>query len=146
AYVSLVSSSGNWPNVNLKEYVTYIKLTDDVEKVSQLKPGLTAEVDILIDRLSDVLQAPVQSFVERGGRYFVWQKVNNKVVRKDVKIGKSNDLMMEIVEGLAKDDLLVQTPRTVLPKEIASLEAEIPAAVESATSGLKSPEAGKNPV
>ena len=137
AYVSLVSSSGNWPNVNLKEYVTYIKLTDDVEKVSQLKPGLTAEVDILIDRISNVLQAPVQSFVERGGRYFVWQKVNNKVVRKDVKIGKSNELMMEIVEGLNKDDLLVQTPRTVLPREIAALEAEIPATVESATSGLK---------
>jgi len=70
--VSLVASSGNWPNINLKEYVTLIKLTDDVEKVSQLKPGLTAEVEILVDRLNDVLQAPVQSFVERGGRYFVW--------------------------------------------------------------------------
>ena len=136
--VSLVATSGNWPNVNLKEYITFIKLTDDVEKVSQLKPGLTAEVEILIDRLSDVLQAPVQSFVERGGRYFVWLKDNNKVARREVKIGKSNEQMMEIVDGLAVGDKLVQTPRTVLLKEIVQLEADVPAAVESARRpGLK---------
>ena len=141
AYVSLVSSSGNWPNVNLKEYVTYIKLTDDVEKVSELKPGLTAEVEILIDRLSKVLYAPVQSFVERGGKYFVWLDVDHKLTRREVKIGKSNEQMMQIVEGLSINDKLVQTPRTVLPKEIALLEQEFPAAaVESATAGLKTPE------
>ena len=143
--VSLVSVSGNWPNMNLKEYITHIKLTDDVEKVSQLKPGLTAEVEILIDRLSDVLQAPVQSFVERGGRYFVWLQVNGKLTRREVKIGKSNEQMMEIVDGLAVGDKVAQTPRTVLPKEIALLEEEVPAAVESATSGLKSPEPGAKP-
>lgn len=144
AYVSLVSSSGNWPNINLKEYVTYIKLTDDVEKVSQLKPGLTAEVDILVDRLVDVLQAPVQSFVERGGNYYVWLKEKSgKVARRTVKIGKSNELMMEIVDGLAEKDELVQTPRTALPKEIALLESEVPAAVESPTSALKAPDPTK---
>ena len=96
-----MASSGNWPNINLKEYVTLIKLTDDVEKVSQLKPGLTAEVEILVDRLSNVLQAPVQSFVERGGQYFVWMQAGDKLERRKVKIGKSNDSMMEIVEGVA---------------------------------------------
>src|SRR4029079_250396 len=99
--VSLVSVSGNWPNVNLKEYITHIKLTDDVEKVSQLKPGSTAEVEILIDRLNDVLQAPVQAFVERGGRYFAWVLVDNKLTRREVKIGKSNEQMTQILEGLA---------------------------------------------
>jgi HlyD family secretion protein len=143
--VALVASSGNWPNVNLKEYVTMIKLTDDTEKVSQLKPGSTAEVEILIDRLNDVLQAPVQSFVERGGRYFAWLSVNNVITRREVKIGRSNEQMTEIVEGLDVGDRLVQTPRTVLPKEIALLEEDVPATVESATSSLKVPEPTAKP-
>ncbi len=143
--VSLVSVSGNWPNFNLKEYITHIKLTDPVEKVSQLKPGSTAEVEILIDRLKDVLQLPVQSFVERGGRYFAWVLVDNKLTRREVKIGKSNEQVTEILEGLALGDKVAQTPRIVLPKEIAQLEEEVPATIESATTGLKSPEPGQKP-
>lgn len=140
--VSLVPTSGNWPNVNLKEYITFIKLTDDVEKVSNLKPGMTAEIEILIDRLSNVLQAPVQSFVERGGRHFAWVLVNNKLTRREVKVGKSNEQFMEIVEGLSEGDKVAQTPRTVLLKEIAQLEEDVPATVEAApTAGLKAPEA-----
>jgi HlyD family secretion protein len=136
--VSLVPQSGNWPNFNLKEYVTAIKLSDDPEKISELRPGLTAEVEILIDRLSNVLQAPVQSFVERGGRHFAWVLVGLLPVRKEVKIGKSNEQMMEILSGLVEGERLVQTPRTVLPKEVVQLEADVPATVESPTSGLKS--------
>lgn len=141
AMVSTVPSSGNWPNVNLKEYITFIKLTDDIEKISELKPGLTAEVEILIDRLNDVLQAPVQSFVERGGRHFAWMTVDHKLVRKEVKIGRSNDQMTEIVDGLAQGDMLVQTPRSVLPKEISQLEDDVPVTTESTMSGLKTPDA-----
>jgi HlyD family secretion protein len=139
ANVAAVSTSGNWPNINLKEYVTLIKLTDEVEKVSQLKPGMTAEIEILIDRLPDVLQAPVQSFVERGGRHFTWMLSEGKVVRKEVKVGRPNDQFMEITDGLKEGDKLVQTPRIALPKEIAQLETDIPATIESATSGLKAP-------
>jgi multidrug efflux pump subunit AcrA (membrane-fusion protein) len=70
--VALVPNSASWPNVNLKEYMTTIRLTDDVGKLSTLKPGMTAEVEILVDRLESVLQTPIQSCVERGGRYFAW--------------------------------------------------------------------------
>lgn len=143
--VSLVPSSGNWPNFNLKEYITFIKITDDIEKVSELKPGLTAEVEILIDRLPSVLQAPVQSFVERGGKNFAWVLDGNKPKRREIKIGKSNDQVMEILDGLVEGDKVVQTPRTVLPKEIALLEEEVPAAAESPTAGLKTPEGAPKP-
>lgn len=139
--VSQVATSGNWPNVNLKEYVTLIKLTDEQSKVSQLKPGMTAEIEILIDRIDDVLQAPVQSFVERGGRYFAWMHEGGKLARKEVKIGKSNDQMTQIVEGLSEGDRLVQTPRTVLPKEIAQLEQDVPVTVETPANKMKLPEA-----
>jgi HlyD family secretion protein len=145
--VSTVPSSGNWPNFNLKEYITTVKITDAPEKVSGLKPGLTAEIEILIDRLPSVLQAPVQSFVERGGRHFAWVLEGAQPKRREVKIGKSNDQVMEILDGLAENEKVVQTPRTVLPKEIAQLEIDVLATtVESPTTGLKAPpEAGQKP-
>src|SRR6516225_3701268 len=51
--------------------------------------------------------------------------------------------MTQIVSGLAVGEKVVQTPRTVIPKEIAQLEEDVPATVESATSGLKVPEPGQ---
>jgi hypothetical protein len=137
--VSLVPMSGNWPNINLKEYVTFIKITDETSKTSSLKPGLTAEVEILIDRLSSALQAPITAFVERGGRHFAWVLVNGQPVRREVKIGKSNELATQVIEdeslygrnqGLKEGESVVLNPRTVLPKEVALLEEEIPATTD----------------
>jgi HlyD family secretion protein len=126
--VSTVPMSANWPNVNLKEYLCYIKLTDDVDKVSALKPGLTAEVEIVIDRADQVLMAPVQSFVERGGQQFAFiQMEDGSIERRKVKVGRSSEDKTEIVEGLEEGERVVQTPRTLIPKEVQKLEEEIPA-------------------
>jgi hypothetical protein len=85
----------------------------------------------------------VQSFVERGGRHFAWVAEGARLIRKEVKIGKSNDQVTEIVSGLAEGEKVVQTPRTVIPKEIVQLEEDVPATIESGTSGLKTPEPGQ---
>lgn len=143
--VSLVALSGNWPNFNLKEYITFIKITDETSKIRSLKPGLTAEVEILIDRLNAVLQAPITAFVERGGRQFCWVMADNKTIRREVKTGKSNEITTQVIEdeplygkgqGIKEGDRVVLNPRTVLPKEIALLEEDIPAASD-AQNGFK---------
>jgi HlyD family secretion protein len=137
--VSTVPMSANWPNVNLKEYLCYIKLTDTVEKISALKPGLTAEVEIVIDRADNVLMAPVQSFVERGGQQFAFtQSEDGSIERRKVKVGRSSEDKTEIIEGLAEGERVIQTPRTLIPKEVQKLEEEIPAvSAQSAGEGTK---------
>jgi HlyD family secretion protein len=125
--VSLVPVSGNWPNFNLKEYVTTIKITEDASKTMSLKPGLTAEVEIQVAHLPEALQVPIQSVVERGSRYFSWVFDGTKVNRHELKVGKSNETVMEIRDGLQEGQRVILNPRTILPKEIAQLEEEIPA-------------------
>lgn len=143
--VSTVPMSANWPNVNLKEYLCYIKLTDSVEKVSALKPGLTAEVEIVIDRADGVLMAPVQSFVERGGQQFAFiQREDGTIERRKVKVGRSSEDKTEVLEGLEDGDRVVQTPRTTIAKDVQKLEEEIPAVsaqqqAEAATKGTLPP-------
>ena len=123
--VAQVPNSASWPNVNVKEYTTTIRLTDDVERLATLKPGMTAEVEIMVDRLESVLQAPIQSCVERAGRYFAWvQEDDSDLTRHEIQLGKSNDVAAEIVAGLAEGEKVVLNPRSVLADEVALLEQE----------------------
>lgn len=124
--VSSVPMSGNWPNVNLKEYVTTIAIKDDSGRALNLKPGLTAEVEILVDRAENVLQAPIQAIIERGGRHFAYVAGTEQAERREVKVGRTNDIVMEIKDGLNEGDAVVLNPRSALSKQIAALESEIP--------------------
>lgn len=137
--VSTVPMSANWPNMNLKEYLCYIKLTDTSDKVSTLKPGLTAEVEITIARVDSAIQAPVQSFIERGGQTFCFVMKDNAVERRTVKLGNSSEDKSEVLEGLAEGERVVQTPRTQLAKLVQQLEEEVPAVPANNNEAPKAP-------
>ncbi len=133
--VSSVPMSGNWPNINLKEYVTTIVIQDSASKVSNLKPGLTAEVEILVDRVESCLQVPIQSVVERSGKHFAFVLKDEAVERREVKVGKTNDIQMEILDGLTEGQVVVLNPRAVLAREITKLEEDFPVVANDKTSG-----------
>jgi HlyD family secretion protein len=130
--VALVPLSGSWPNFDRKEYVALVKLTDSDLEESELRPGLTAEVEILADRLDSVLQAPIESCVERGQRYFAWVlDEEDEPQRHEIRVGKSNDTSVEVIEGLAEGDEVVVNPRSALAEEVALLESEIPVDIDT---------------
>ncbi len=134
--VALVPLSGSWPNPDRKEYVALVKLTDEDLEESALRPGLTAEVEILADRLDSVLQAPIESCIERGERYFAWVvDEDDEPQRHEIRVGKSNDTTVEIIDGLAEGDEVVLNPRSVLADEVALLESEIRVDAESEFDG-----------
>jgi HlyD family secretion protein len=123
-YVSLMPQSAGFPNYNLKEYPAVIRVTDPSYS---LKPGMTAQVRILVERLESVLQVPLQACVERGGRYFAWlMTADRSVDRREVKIGRSSDSAVEIIDGLCEGEEVVCNPRTRLPEAVAQLEQEVP--------------------
>ena len=125
--VALVPNSASWPNRELKEYTAIIQLTGEAAEIAALKPGMTAGVEILADRLESVIQAPVQSLIERGGRYFAWvDDEDGGIERHEIHPGKSNDQMIEVADGLAEGDTVVLNPRSALPVEVAALEQEVP--------------------
>ena len=120
--VSTVPLSGGWPNRDLKEYAAIIKLTDGVEKVRQLKPGLTAEVEIQVDFIQDTLQLPVQAVVARGNKHYVFALPGlNPPELRQVTVGKTNDIFIEIQEKgseLHEGEQVVLNPWGSLSEEI----------------------------
>ena len=145
--VSLVPLSGNWPNFNLKEYQCNIAIKDSPSLTSTLKPGLTAEVEILVDRVESAVQIPIQAVVERAGRHFAFVIRDNRVERREIKVGRTNEIAIEVKEGLDENERVALNPRLALRSDIEKLESDIPddtAEAEGNFKGTKVP-AGEAP-
>lgn len=96
-----------WWAGNIKQYETCIRIVD----VSvPLKPGLTAEIRIEIERIPDCIQIPVQSLFEHGGKYYCIKRdpadAKNWIAH-EVQIGSTNDKFVVITSGLEPGDQIV---------------------------------------
>lgn len=123
--VSSVPSSLNNFNRDLKEYEAVVRLTDDVEKISQLRPGLTATVEILVDQREGVLQAPVQSLISVVDQRYTYVLGERGPELREVTIGETNERTVEILEGIEEGERVVMNPRSQFGKEIAELETKL---------------------
>lgn len=123
--ISSVPLSGSWPNTDVKEYEVNIFLTDSVEVVSKLRPGLTAEIEILASNRQDVLQIPVQAVVNLGSKYFSYVLKNGTPKIMEVEVGEANDTDIEIIKGIEEGYEVVMNPRSIFEDELNELEAEL---------------------
>ena len=87
-------------------------------KDARIKPGMSADVEILITTLTGVLSAPSQAIVERDGKkqVYVAEGTNlapgatTRVRLQPVEIGESNWVSTEIRNGLKAGEFVVTTP------------------------------------
>ncbi|MDF7798333.1 hypothetical protein P4C99_02595 [Pontiellaceae bacterium B1224] len=103
--VSAVPDSQNWFSSGVKTYTIMVS----VETVSegQLKPGMSATVEIVTDQLRDVLYVPIQSVVSSDGKHYVYVVNRGKKELRDIEIGKFNTHSIEIISGLEEDEELL---------------------------------------
>ena len=94
---------------NVKEYATVVKIDDS--EAHALKPGMTAEVEILIAHLEDIVTVPVAAIVEQRGQFNCWVKNGQSVSRRTLILGMSNDQFVEVKDGLAAGDFVLLNPR-----------------------------------
>lgn len=125
--ISSVPVPGNWPNTDLKEYEAEIRITDDADLVRKLKPGMTAEIRIIVDdRDEDVLQVPVQSVVSLADNFYTYVlERKNGPVRRELTVGDANDEYMEILKGLEPGERVIMSPRTHFSRELNELELKL---------------------
>ncbi|MCA8985450.1 MAG: efflux RND transporter periplasmic adaptor subunit [Planctomycetaceae bacterium] len=120
--ISSVPLSGSWPNYDVKEYQVAINLIDGPEKISKLRAGNSADFEIVVNDRDDVLLTPVQSVVQVGRQFYVWIVQGQRVARRQVTIGLSNETDIEILDGLDVGELVVMNPRSQFGDEITKLE------------------------
>ncbi|MHB8867085.1 MAG: efflux RND transporter periplasmic adaptor subunit, partial [Pirellulaceae bacterium] len=111
--------SGWWAG-NIKEYATIISIDG---KPQGLRPGMTAECEILVEHLQDVLMIPVAAVVEQRGGYFAWTKMPTGLERRTLLLGETNDQFVEVKDGLVEGEEVILNPRAVVAEARAVKEA-----------------------
>jgi multidrug efflux pump subunit AcrA (membrane-fusion protein) len=111
--------SGWWAG-NIKEYATTISIDG---KPQGLRPGMTAECEILVDHLQDVLMIPVAAVVEQRGGYFAWTKMPTGPERRTLVLGATNDQFVEVKDGLVEGEDVILNPRAIVAEARAVKEA-----------------------
>ena len=97
---------------------------------AELRPEMTARLDIMVDERHDVLLVPVNALFDRDGGLVVNIARPLGVETQAVEIGASNDLYAEVVSGLEDGDrvLLLDFAAPAIQDEPASSFQEAPAA------------------
>ncbi len=130
--VAVLPDQGGWLASDTKVYKTLVTID---EEVSQLKPGMTAVVEIDVEKLQDVLSIPIQAIVQRGSQNWCYVRENGSVVKRAAVLGKTNDKFVQIKEGLSEGDVVVLNPSGLVDEENAAQRKQEKAAAEDAPNG-----------
>lgn len=104
----LPSKQDRWMSPDVKVFEVFIKLD---RRPEGLKPNLTAQVEIILAELKDVLRIPVAAVFTEQEQTYCWRLASSAPVRTPIKIGRMNSDMVEIISGLNEGDkVLLQPP------------------------------------
>lgn len=73
----------------------------------RLRPGLFAEIDVVVEHRQAAIVVPEQAIVPQGDKLFVFRVVEGKAALTPVKVGLRIYGKVEIVEGLGPEDVVV---------------------------------------
>ena len=105
--VATVTRPAGWWTGNVVKYDTIIKLPSD----EGLKPGMSAEVEIILAEHKDVLTVPVAAVLEMKDGHYCWVKqIDGEVARRPLKLGDSNDVFIVVEDGLREGEQVVLNP------------------------------------
>ncbi len=90
------------------EFTVTIEITDANERI---KPGMTAAVNIVVDRLEDVLLVPNRAVRVKEGKRVVYVLRNNTPQPVEIRLGASSETMSQEISGdLKEGDLIILNP------------------------------------
>ncbi|HNT23166.1 MAG TPA: efflux RND transporter periplasmic adaptor subunit [Anaerolineales bacterium] len=109
-YHGLVSEVAQVGSINqgVVEFLVTVELTDADENV---KPGMTAAINIIVEQLDNVLLVPNRAVRVVNGQRVVYILQNNELVTVRITLGASSDTESEVLDGSLKSgDLIVLNP------------------------------------
>jgi len=144
--VASVAAPAGWRSGNVALYDTTIKLPS----VKGLMPGMSAEVEIIVDGHQDVLTIPVAAVVETAEGDFCWVRSAKGAQRRWLRLGDTNDAFTVVKAGLKEGDEVMLNPlafQEAQTEVLRPLDKAKPREPESPQSGTKSkpqgPSSGK---
>ncbi|MED5285898.1 MAG: HlyD family efflux transporter periplasmic adaptor subunit [Planctomycetota bacterium] len=104
--ISTVTRPAGWWTGNVVKYDTIIELP----KVDGLKPGMSAEVRVVLAQYDDVLQVPVSAVIEtdEGQWCWVWTEAGSQ--KRKLEIEDTDEKFVVVTSGIKEGDQVVLNP------------------------------------
>src|SRR6185312_11822774 len=99
---------------DIKVYTTHVTID---RGLPGLRPGMTAQVEILVTELDNVLCVPVQAVLTYGNKSHIAVRTPAGYERRVVTLGISNDRLIEVKKGLKTGDLVALNPIALMSEE-----------------------------
>jgi RNA polymerase sigma factor (sigma-70 family) len=102
-------------NQNEKVYTTHIKIAEGSPK---LRPGMSAQVEILLSERDDAITVQAGAVIRLDGKDRVAvKKADGGFDWREVTVGEANDAVFEIKEGIQPGEEVAADPMELLSKE-----------------------------
>ena len=109
--IAVLPEQNSWYGSATMVYATTVLIDDEV---TQLKPGMTAVTEIMVDSIPEAMAVPLQSVIERDEQAWVVVKNGQQLAPAKVQTGAQNDSVVEITDGLEIGAEVVLNPRSII--------------------------------
>jgi RND family efflux transporter MFP subunit len=113
---TLADNRGYWDERGVKEYITIVVI-DDLPSDAGLKPGMTAEVKIMVAEYPGVLLVPVQAVAQLEGKHYAYVVGPGGVEKRVVQVGENNEKLVEVRTGLDEGEQVALDARARIAAE-----------------------------
>ncbi len=109
--VAEVTAPAGWWTGSVVKYDTVIELPS----VPELRPGMSADVEVIIERHENVLTIPVNAVLQTAGGTFCWVKAaDGTIQRRTLQLGDTDDESVVVKTGLQEGDVVWLDPLTTI--------------------------------
>ena len=113
--VAPLPDSTSWFHGEIKYYTTKVQLD---KRPKAFRPGMTAQVEIKVAELDNVLSVPVESVVRYHDKdHVAVKKSGGGFEWREVTLGLSNDQCIEVKQGIKSGELVATQPQPLLSEE-----------------------------
>ena len=100
---------------------------------ARLRPGMFARVRLLTSDVQEAMTIPEQALLPQGEEFYVYRVTDGRASRVKVEIGQRREGVVEILRGIAKNDVIVTAGQLKIRDGAAVKVAENPAPAVSPT-------------
>ena len=102
---------------DIKVYTTHVRLDNPIPG---LRPGMTAEVEILVSEADNVLSIPIDAILHVNDKYLdqvAVKKADGGFEWRDVEFGMGNGKVVEVKTGIRSGEAVILNPASLLTED-----------------------------
>jgi multidrug efflux pump subunit AcrA (membrane-fusion protein) len=85
-----------------------------------LRPGLLADVEIIVERIPNAIHIPAQAIFEKDGHPVVWVQRGRRFQQRGVKLARRSESTMVISDGLKPGEVIALSDPAAKPSDSRS--------------------------